>query len=520
MSVNGWWRRLTQGGGMEGGAIGAKRAILFALGLGAGLWLGLGPGLAEMPPQARAMAAVAAPMAIWWITEAIPIAATALVPLVALPLLGIASPREAAAPYADPNVFLFIGGFIFAVCMERWNLHRRIALTILGWVGASPRRILLGFMGATAFLSMWTSNTATTLMMLPIAMAVVQGRGRHAAGEVPGGAADSAAQARFATCLFLIVAYSASVGGIGTLIGTPPNIVFASMVKRMEAGMPEITFVRWMAIGLPVVVVMLPLVYLILTRVVFPIGAETSLADPGTLERQRQELGPITPAERRIAAVFAVTALLWIFREDIVLGTVTVPGWSGLLAHGKSIHDGTVAVAMALLLFIIPAGRIGGPALMGEDWYRGIPWHIVVLFGGGFALAQGFQSSGLSEQLGARLSFLSGLPPYPMLLAICLFMTFLTELTSNTATTTAMLPILAATAVAGGQPPLLYMLPAAISASCAFMLPVATPPNAIVFGSGHVTVPQMARAGLLINLTSAPLIAWLVWWLAPKVFGE
>jgi sodium-dependent dicarboxylate transporter 2/3/5 len=306
---------------------------------------------------------------------------------------------------------------------------------------------------------------------------------------------------------------------MGTLIGTPPNIVFASLARRL-GGVPEVTFVQWLGIGLPAVAAMLPLVYLILTRLVFRIGDSLPGVSRDSLAESRRALGPMSAPERWIAAIFGATALLWIFREDIQIGNVTVPGWSGLLPFGKLIHDGTVAIAMALLLFVIPVDWRRGRFLMGEDWPRRIPWDVAILFGGGFSLAQGFQTSGLSEYLGSRLDFLGGLPLYPMILAICLMMTFLTELTSNTAITTALLPIFAASAAAAGQPALMYMLPATLAASCAFMLPVATPPNAIVFGGGHVTLPQMARAGLIINLTSAPLIAFLVWWLAPLIWAQ
>jgi sodium-dependent dicarboxylate transporter 2/3/5 len=479
------------------------------VGLLGAAWVLWGGAFPAMPPQARSMAALAVLMAVWWLTEALPISVTALAPLVALPLLGIANARAAAAPYADPNVFLFVGGFILAACMQRWGLHRRLALAVLLALGGSPRRIVLGCMVATAFLSMWASNTATVLMMLPIATALID----------RGGSEDERERQRFATCLLLGIAYAASAGGMGTLIGTPPNIVFAAVLRRLVPGAPEVSFLRWMGIGVPVALALLVLTYVLLTRVLFQLSPGAFTLDMARLREERQAMGPMSPGERYIAAAFLATALLWIFRRDLELGTLVIPGWSRLLAHGESIHDGTVAIAMAVLLFAVPVDRRQGLFLMDRDWYKAVPWDIVMLFGGGFALANGFQSSGLSAWMGERLVFVGALPPLAMMLAVALFTTLLTQLTSNTATTTVLLPILAATALAAGASPVLYMLPATFAASAAFMLPVATPPNAIVFASGRITVAQMARAGVLLNLLSVPVIALLCWWLGPRVLG-
>jgi len=465
--------------------------------------------LTIMPEPARLMLAIALPMGVWWITEALPISITALLPLVLLPVFGIAKPREAAAPYADPNVFLFIGGFILAACMQKWGLHKRMALLILLKLGSSPKRVLLACMGVTAFLSMWASNTATVLMMFPIALALVDS----------GTSESEEARKNFTVCLLLGIAYAGSMGGIATLIGTPPNIVFASVARRLDVGIPEVSFLKWMGVGVPLSLIMLVLIYQLLTRLLFRFDAKVFKTDVEQLRQDLTELGPMSAGEKYIAGLFSLTALLWITRKNIVLGTVVIPGWSNLFPAGSYFHDGTVAIAMATLLFIVPVDRKKGIFMMDRDWYKAVPWDIVLLFGGGFALAQGFSKSGLSTFLGEQLTFLSGLPVLVMMLGICLFMTFVTELTSNTATTTVMLPILAATAMATGQQPLLLMLPATFAASAAFMLPVATPPNAIVFGSGRITIPQMVRAGILINIISAPIIAVVTWWLGPIMLG-
>lgn len=478
------------------------KVLWFAVGLVACWWAFQ---LQAIPPRPRAMLAIALPMSLWWITEALPISITALLPLVLLPLFGLASPREAAAPYADPNVFLFIGGFILASCLQKWNLHRRLALLILLRLGDSPRRILLACMGVTAFLSMWASNTATVLMMYPIALALVDS-----------GSSESADQRRsFTTALLLGIAYAASMGGMGTLIGTPPNIVFAAMVRRLDVGIREVPFLNWMGVALPLTAVMLVVIYFLLTRVLFRFDAKVFQTDPQHLHDELAALGPLSRGEAYIAIAFTATALLWITRKGLDFGAFRVPGWASLFAHGNLIHDGTVAIAVSMLLFIVPVNRSEGIFLMDRDWYRGIPWDIVMLFGGGFALAQGFQTSGLSEFLGGQLGFLAALPVLPMMIVICAFMTLTTNMTSNTATTTVMLPILAATGQAMGASPLLLMLPATFAASAAFMLPVGTPPNAIIFGSGRITIREMVRAGAVITVVSIPVTAVVAWWLGP-----
>jgi sodium-dependent dicarboxylate transporter 2/3/5 len=393
--------------------------------------------------------------------------------------------------------------------MERWNLHRRVALAILSKVGAAPHGLMIGCMGITAFLSMWISNTATTLMMFPIALALVSA----GLGE------DNPARQKFAIALFLGIAYSASAGGIATLVGTPPNIVFAGVASELDTVSIDITFARWVGVGLPVTFVLLPIIYLVLTKLVYRFDSTAFSTDPGYIHDARTALGRMSFAEKAIATIFTTTALLWIFRKNIEIGDFVLPGWSNLFPFGDKLHDSTVAVAMALLTFIIPSGRAKGEFLMDKDWYKYVRLDILFLVGGGFSLAHGFQNSGLSEYLGQQLVILEGLPPALMMIALCLFVTFLTELTSNTATTTVLMPILAATAVAMEESPLMLMIPATVAASCAFMLPVATGPNAIAYASGKITIAQMVRAGLVLNLITAPIIGLMVWWLAPRMFG-
>lgn len=464
-----------------------------------------------MSPQAMRMAAVAALMAVWWITEAVPFAAAALIPLAAFPLLDILPSRPTAACYGDKNIYLLLGGFIIAIAMQRWNLHRRIALFVLCRLGRTPNRLVLGFMIATAFLSMWISNTATTLMMLPIALAV--------AGGLTGNGDENKVNNRLGTCLMLAIAYSASIGGLGTLIGTPPNLVLAGALKTIYPEAPEIGFVRWMGVGLPLVIVFIPVVWLLLTRVLHPPGESGEKCDPEVLQRQRRELGPIGRGEGLTLAVFTATSLLWIFRSPIDIGPVYVPGWSELFPNPSAIDDATVAIFMAILLFVLPVDLKKGIFVMRWRWAANIPWGVLILFGGGFALSAGFQASGLDGWIGGRLGVLRGVPVVLLVAAICLLITFLTEISSNTAVSNLMMPVLAATAVSIGVSPLLLMVPAAFSASCAFMLPVATPPNAIVFGSRLVRIPQMARAGLLLNLIGVVLITALVYSIAIPLFG-
>ena len=443
-------------------------------------------------PSVTRMAAVAVLMATWWITEAIPLAATALLPLIAYPLLGIMKTGEAAPVYINSTIFLFIGGFIIALTMEKWRLHKRIALWIIRLIGGGPSRIILGFMIAAAFLSMWISNTATAIMMVPIGLAIVsQLEERFGVDE----------SHSFTVALMLGIAYACSIGGVATLVGTPPNLSFARIFEISFPAAEPIAFGTWLLMALPVTLVMLGLIWVLLTQVFFRVPASLRV-DRRIVDEEYEQLGRSTFEERAVFVVFLLTATLWVFRTDLTLGFVTIPGWSRLLANAGLIDDATVAIAMAMLLFLIPSRspNAGFRTLAGVDVFRKIPWHIVLLFGGGFALAKGFQVTGLSAYVGAEFAGLAGTSPTLMVAAICGSITFLTELTSNTATTEMILPILASVAVAMKTNPLVLMIPATLSASCAFMMPVATPPNAIIFGSGRIRIIEMARVGLVINL--------------------
>jgi len=474
----------------------------------------------ELKPSAMRMAAVAALMAVWWITEAIPIPATALLPLPLFPLLGILSASETPLSYADRMIYLFFGGFLIAIAMQKVGLHRRIALHIIRAIGGSLSRLVLGFMVASAFLSLWISNTATTMMMLPIGMAVVLQLAETGGADMERG---KVFRENFGLVLMLAIAYSASIGGVGTLVGTPPNIVMAGFVKKLYPEAPEINFLQWMLLGLPFVVIFIPILWQILIRRGSPIplrrlptfdqqiGAEY-------IGTQLRGLGRMHRGEKAVLTVFCLTALGWILRRPINLGFCTT--W-GLSDWFPLIDDSTVAMVMGCLLFLLPGEKGAGRRFL-MDWKsarEGMPWGILILFGGGFALARGMEVTGLALWLGERLEWLQNVPVWLMILCTCLMLTFLTEITSNTATTTMLIPVLAAAAVAMGTHPFLLMIPATISASCAFMLPVATPPNAIVFGSGWVRIPQMARIGLWLNLIGAVLVTLLVYTLGLVVFN-
>ncbi|UCC44614.1 MAG: SLC13/DASS family transporter [Candidatus Zixiibacteriota bacterium] len=460
-------------------------------------------------PLVGRTAAVAALMAVWWITEAIPIPATALLPVALFPLLGIMKGKEVAATYFNHIIFLFIGGFLMALAMQRWNLHRRIALKIILLIGSSPKRIILGFMVATAFLSMWISNTATTMMMVPIAMAVIiRLRESDPSGKT----------SRFSVGLLIGIAYSASIGGVATLIGTPPNLSFTRIFDIYFPQGPEISFAGWILFGLPCSVLFLSIAWLLLTMFFVPKNG-TAATDIQVFRQERRRLGKMTYEEKVVLILFSLLALLWLFRSQIALGSFVIPGWSTLFPVPGFIDDGTVAIAVAMLLFLIPARSQKNSRLMDWKTARGLRWGIVLLFGGGFALASGFKESGLSLWLAERLTGLSDVPPTVLVASICTMMTFLTELTSNTATTEMILPLLGSLGVAIKTNPLLLMIPATLSASCAFMLPVATPPNAIVFGSGEVRMSDMIRVGIVMNLIGVVLITGLIFLLGTTVFN-
>ena len=455
------------------------------------------------------MAAITLLMAVWWISEAIPIAATSIVPIVLFPVFKIMKTGDVTLSYGHHLVFLFLGGFIIAIAIERCNLHKRIALKIISIVGTNPRRIILGFMLATAFLSMWISNTATAMMMLPIALAI---------GKQFEGTFSKKEKNNFNLALMLAIAYSASIGGIGTLIGTPPNVVFTGILKSTFPDSPSVSFLQWMLFALPLVIVFIPIGWYYLVTFASPVVKRPLQDNHNLLKTEISKLGSFSRQEKYILVIFIMTGILWIFRGDIDLGFIRIPGWVSLIGLTGYIQDSTIAISMAIITFFVPdPGRDNG-RLMNWDCARDIPWGILLLFGGGFALAAGFQESGLTQWLGNQLSVFHFLPII-LIIAIISTMTFLTtEFTSNTAMATTLLPIVASLAVAIKVNPLYLMLPATISSSTAFMLPVATPPNAIVFGSGFVRINEMVRIGFVMNLIGLILTILLVYFHAGNIF--
>lgn len=495
-----------------------KKTIGFYLGLVTFLIIFFLPTPEDMTSKSKMVGAVALLMAIWWIFESLPLAATSLIPLIAFPLMGIMTSKKTASAYSDHNVMLFMGGFFIAMAIQKWGLHKRIALHIIKIIGTEPKKLILGFMVASAFLSMWISNTATTLMMLPIAYSVALHFERP---ERSKDAKSSLIFKKFSTALMLGIAYACSIGGIGTLVGTPPNIVFAGSIKRLFPQYQEIGFLQWMSFGLPFVIIFLPLCWFYLTFVVFKLKDVESLSQSDSrsaLKEEIRKLGDMSRGERITLIFFCLTAFLWISRVPIDLGFIYIPGWSLLFPEPKYIHDSTVAMLMAVSMFAVPVNLKKGEFLLDWNWAKKIPWGILLLFGGGFALAGGIQESGLAKWIGENMEFLSQVPPIVMISSICFIMTFLTELTSNTAMTTIMMPILASSAVNIGIHPYYMMIPATISASCAFMLPVATPPNAIVMGSGYIKINQMAKAGFGLNLIGVLLVTLVSYMLIGLIF--
>lgn len=481
---------------------GASRTTIKSIGLTLGALAILATWATE-PPEGMSIAAwrtagVALLMAAWWMTEAVPVAITGLLPIVLFPVLGVSDIAGATAPYAHPLIFLFLGGFMVALAMEACDLHRRIALNIIGVVGSHPQAIILGFMIATALLSMWISNTATTMMMLPIASTIAALLVADYGGE------DDTQTSRFGLCLMLGIAYAASVGGVGTLIGTPTNATMAGILSE-EFG-TEIGFAQWMLVGLPFVAVMLPLTWFVLTKLIYPFDLPDSDKAVEHVSVARAGLGRMSAAERRVSLVAGMVAFLWIGR-----------GFAPDLVPGLS--DAGIAMFGGVILFLIPAGGGSREALLTWSVIRRLPWDIVLLFGGGMSLARGMGNSGLAGWISDGLTILGAWPTVFLIAAIVAVVIYLTELTSNVATTTAFVPVIGALALGLGTDPILLAAPVAMAASCAFMLPVATPPNAIVFGSGLVTIPQMVRAGMWLNLLSILIVTLFAAFVLPRVFA-
>jgi sodium-dependent dicarboxylate transporter 2/3/5 len=438
------------------------------------------PAPAGMEPAAWHCVGLALLLATWWATEAIPIPATSLLPIPLAPALGIADLKGTAASYANPTIFLFLGGFLLGIAMQRWNLHRRIALRILNVVGQKPKQQIAGFMLATGFISMWVSNTATAIMMLPIGMSVVSLFSSADSGEVK----------RYATALLLAIAYSASIGGIATLIGTPPNAILAGYLSSEQN--IELGFAQWMIVGLPVSIAMMVVAWWWLTRGGFKLKLDDGSGN--VIGDELAKLGKLSPAEARVGIVFLLAALAWVTRP-------LLNDWGV-----EWLSDTSIALLAGVALFLIPSGNERHrPLLLWED-AKDLPWGILLLFGGGLALASTISGSGLADWIANQLSVFGALPLLLLIGIVVLVIIFLTELTSNTATAAAFLPLLGALAMSLGVDPLLITVPAAIAASCAFMMPVATPPNAIVFATGHMKIQSMIRAGFLLNIVGTILV--------------
>ena len=452
-----------------------------------------------MSREAWLVAGVGFWMATWWSTEAIPVAATAFIPLVAFPLLQVMPVRAVAQSYAHPTIFLFMGAFVLALAVEKWSLHRRIALTVLSRTGTDGRKLILGFMVASALLSMWMTNTSTAMMLLPIAASVAATVAEKAVGV------SVEEKRRFQVALLLALAYATTIGGMSTIIGTPPNVMLAGFIEETYG--LQIAFFDWMLIGLPLALVLLPLGWVVLTRVVFRVDIPASPEATNVISGMRREMGAMKSSERRVGLLFLSVVLLWISRK-----------WLNKVSGLEGLSDAGIVMAAALLLFVIPSKRGYATRLMEWEDVARLPWGVLILFGGGLALAAQVSSSGLAVWLGESLLPVANLGTLVLIVAAAGLVVFLTELTSNLATTATFLPVIAAIAAQSGIEPLILCVPVTLAASCAFMLPVATPPNAIVFSSGVLTIPEMVRAGFVMNLVALMVLTLLATLAVPLVF--
>tara|TARA_Y100001001_G_scaffold55689_1_gene52539 strand:- start:6389 stop:7771 length:1383 start_codon:yes stop_codon:yes gene_type:complete len=453
-----------------------------------------------MPLSAWHTAIAAILMAIWWCTEAVHVSVTAIVPLAIFPLLGIGDIKTVAAPYANPIIYLFMGGFVIALAVEKWDLHKRIALTILTSVGKSGPAIVGGFMLASAIISMWVMNTSTTLMLLPIGVSVVK-IVSESADEL-----NDTQKHNFQLAVLLGIAYSATIGGMATIVGTAPNAFFVGFMK--ENGFTEIGFGQFMLVGFPLTLVMLPLAWFAITHIVFPIKFSTSDATRNHLYKLRADLGLMSIAEKRVSVVFASAAFLWMTRPLL-----------NMLSIFSGLSDAGIAMIAATILFLIPSANKNDPYLMKWETMSKLPWGLLILFGGGLSLASSVAQTGLADWIGESLVVLGGAGTIVLVIVITTLIAFLTELTSNTATTGTFLPVVAALAIGINVDPLIFALPATLAASCAFMLPVATPPNGIVYGSGYIRIPEMVKAGFVLNIIGIVVLSILALIVAPIVFN-
>jgi sodium-dependent dicarboxylate transporter 2/3/5 len=448
--------------------------------------------------EANAILASTLWVAVWWITEAVPIAITSLLPVVLFPLTGGLGLAETTASFGHRYIFLYIGGFILAIAIQRWNLHKRIALNIIQIIGTNVKSIILGFMIATAFLSMWISNTATSVMMLPIGMAIIS-----QLRDNPDTIENE--NKTFGKALMLAIAYSASIGGIATLIGTPPNLVLAGIVQETYG--VEITFSKWFMFGLPISLILLVICWKYLTEFAFSFKQKDFPGGKAEINKQLKSLGKISYEEKMVLLIFIGTAFAWITRSFFLQKFI------------PNIDDTIIAVIAGIILFVLPASKEKSRKLINWKEAVKLPWGILLLFGGGLALAQGFTTSGLAEWIGGQMTLLEGASLFILLLFLITLVNFLTEITSNLATTAMILPILAPLSLVIDVHPFMLMVGATVAASCAFMLPVATPPNAVVFGSGYLRIPDMVKSGIWMNLFSIFFLTLMVYFLLPLIWG-
>ncbi|GMU95684.1 SLC13 family permease [Ignavibacterium album] len=459
-------------------------------------------------PAVKYTAGVAALMAVWWMTEALPLAVTALIPLILFPLTGVMPASKVSDSYINSVIFLFLGGFLIAIAMERWKLHRRIALKIITLMGVSAPSILLGFMISASLLSMWISNTATAVMMLPIALAVIS----KIESDIPEKEAS-----RISKALLLGIAYSCSIGGIATLVGTPPNLALVRITKIIFPDSPQISFGSWMMLGLPISAIIFLAAFIII-KILFGVDKRISL-DKSFIKNEYSSLGKISYEEKTVLTVFAFTVLMWIFRVELNLGFMTIPGWATILNISELVDDSTIAVIASMILFVIPSkDKSEQSRILAANSIEQVPWSVILLFGGGFALANAFSVSGLSDYIGLQLKGFAHIEILILILIISASINFLTELTSNTAITQMILPVLASVSLSVQVNPLLLMIPATLSASMAFMLPVGTPPNTIVFASKRLRISDMIKTGFLLNISSILIITFLVYFLGNFIF--
>ncbi|PTR00754.1 sodium-dependent dicarboxylate transporter 2/3/5 [Nitrosomonas nitrosa] len=473
------------------------KRIGFTVGLGCLMMTVILPAPTDMTVFAWHTAGIAMLLAAWWATEVLPIPITSLLPILLFPAFGILTTGESTAPYAAPIIFLLFGGFIIATGLTKWNLHRRLALKILSRIGTSPQAIIAGFMGATALLSMWISNTASAIMMMPIALSLASDITKTKEHE------------KFLLCLILGIAYAASIGGLGTIIGTPPNLLVVGYMKQTYG--IEISFLEWMLLGIPVVLIMITLTWWMLTKWAYPFDGKNIHLSQRIITDELDKMGKFTQPEKRLTIVFLLVAIAWIFR-------IPVQQHFGIFLW---LDDAMIAIGGAVMLFLIPSGHAQQKTSALLDWESAnkIPWGVLLLFGAGLSLAAAIEKTGLAGWLSNSLAALANLELFLIMLGLVTLVIFLTELTSNTATTATLLPILGALAMTHGIEPMLLIAPAALAASCAFMLPIATAPNAVVYATGHVAIAQMAHAGFKLNLIGIAVLTGISYLIVPRLFG-